>query len=458
MVVSSLTNSKDDDEGEGEETLSSLLMSCFEPPSSSSSSLSTTTTSIAMVAVALVVAVVILYHLHQLYKLYKRRKQLKQWINERRYERSLKSRQCNEVLSRYQPDDVNHNHDTITATEIINGIKSGQIDILQNIINTAYRCRRYGYSDRYCIADNNRNNNLEVNAITQELYDDAYEQGKQLLVLKEDFANKVLYGLPISIKDQYSLKGQLQTGGLACRLKSPATQDSSLITKLKQHGAIPICMSNTIQLMMMPETYNNIYGRTCNPYNLERVVGGSSGGDAALVSMGCVSMGIGGDVAGSIRIPASCCGIIGFKPTSTRIASVGGDMKPRLNNRAGTTLIIPSTPACFTKCINDAVLFMISQTTTYDSDNSNKDNDQQQQQQPPINLNIPSIPFNTRMYEQTHCKKLTIGYFETDDWYQPCTAALRGLRETIIKLKKEGHTCINLTHKIPTNGWFNYGL
>ena len=278
-----------------------------------------------------------------------------------------------------------------------------------------------------------------------------------------------LFGVPISIKDQYSMNGQLQTGGLACRLKSPSIQDSSLISLLvKNAGAIPICRSNTIQLMMLAETTNNIWGTTTNPYDKTRTPGGSSGGDSALVSIGCVPIGIGGDVAGSIRIPASWCGVVGFKPTSTRITSVNGDMRPRLNNNKGSTIVIPPTPGCVTRCVNDCILFMKSMCT---SDLYNK-----------YNLNVPPLPFNndklheicsggcgdgsgdgttagssTSTSKTKHRRPLRIGYFETDDWYQPCTASLRGVRETISKLQNEGHICIKLS-KLPTDGWFNYGL
>lgn len=69
------------------------------------------------------------------------------------------------------------------------------------------------------------------------------------------------------------------------------------------------------------ESYNNVYGAVRNPYNKERIAGGSSGGDACLVKLGLVNAGIGSDVAGSLRLPALACGVVGFKPTVNRISN-----------------------------------------------------------------------------------------------------------------------------------------
>lgn len=68
------------------------------------------------------------------------------------------------------------------------------------------------------------------------------------------------------------------------------------------------------------ESFNNIFGETKNPYDLGRIAGGSSGGDAVLVKLGVVNAAMGSDVAGSLRIPALCCGITSFKPTCHRLS------------------------------------------------------------------------------------------------------------------------------------------
>lgn len=69
------------------------------------------------------------------------------------------------------------------------------------------------------------------------------------------------------------------------------------------------------------ESYNHVFGPVRNPYNLDRISGGSSGGDACLVKLGLVNAAIGSDVAGSLRLPALACGVVGFKPTYNRISN-----------------------------------------------------------------------------------------------------------------------------------------
>ena len=87
-------------------------------------------------------------------------------------------------------------------------------------------------------------------------------------------------------------------------------KDSLIVELLRKAGAIPLVTGNTIQLMMLYDCNNRIWGRTLNPWNLNRSPGGSSGGDAALVAMGCVPLAVASDVAGSIRIPACFSGVI----------------------------------------------------------------------------------------------------------------------------------------------------
>ena len=88
---------------------------------------------------------------------------------------------------------------------------------------------------------------------------------------------------------------------------------------LKQQGAVPFVKTNVPQTMISWDTSNPIFGATTNPHKPGRGVGGSSGGEAALVADGGSVIGVGGDIGGSIRIPTHMCGIFGFKPTAHRI-------------------------------------------------------------------------------------------------------------------------------------------
>ena len=147
---------------------------------------------------------------------------------------------------------------------------------------------------------------------------------------EELLSGKLLLGVPISVKDCIALKGALQTGGLQCRTGEVhrSSEDSLIVHVLRQAGAIPICRGNVSQVMMLPESSNNIWGTTLNPWDLSRTPGGSSGGEGALVAMKCVPLAVGSDIGGSIRIPATYCGVTGFKPTPSRL-SMEGCMRPR---------------------------------------------------------------------------------------------------------------------------------
>lgn len=107
----------------------------------------------------------------------------------------------------------------------------------------------------------------------------------------------------------------------------PASIDSALIKILREEGAIFYCKTNLPQTMMTADSHNNIFGRTLNPHNIGFTAGGSTGGEGALVAMGGSILGLATDIAGSIRIPALCNGLVGFKPTAWRVP-MGGKVPP----------------------------------------------------------------------------------------------------------------------------------
>ncbi len=128
-----------------------------------------------------------------------------------------------------------------------------------------------------------------------------------------------LAGLPISVKETFALNGHTITAG-SLRMPPVAVQrDAAAVARLKAAGAIVIARANVPEFVMAGETDNPRYGRTNNPWAAERTCGGSSGGDGALVASACVAAGLGSDILGSIRIPASFCGVVGFKPASAAV-------------------------------------------------------------------------------------------------------------------------------------------
>jgi Asp-tRNA(Asn)/Glu-tRNA(Gln) amidotransferase A subunit family amidase len=132
-----------------------------------------------------------------------------------------------------------------------------------------------------------------------------------------------LHGVPISIKSCFSVDGFRWEAGTRLRAGFVAREDAVLVTRLKNAGAIILGVTNTPELLMAWETDNLLYGRTNNPWDLERTPGGSSGGEAAAIAAGMSAGGVGSDGGGSIRVPAHFTGICGLKPTPGRIPATG---------------------------------------------------------------------------------------------------------------------------------------
>jgi Asp-tRNA(Asn)/Glu-tRNA(Gln) amidotransferase A subunit family amidase len=132
-----------------------------------------------------------------------------------------------------------------------------------------------------------------------------------------------LSGLPISVKETFGLAGSTITAGSMRMPPVMAESDAEAVARLKAAGAIVLARANVPEFVMAGETENPRYGRTNNPWDLARTCGGSSGGDGALVAAGCVAAGLGSDILGSIRIPASFCGVVGFKPASAAVSKRG---------------------------------------------------------------------------------------------------------------------------------------
>ena len=137
-----------------------------------------------------------------------------------------------------------------------------------------------------------------------------------------------LAGIPIGVKDLEDAKGFVTTSGSMLRADdAPAVNDSILVDRLRQAGCIVVGKTNTPEFGWIGDTTNRLFGSTHNPWNLERSAGGSSGGSASAVAAGLVPLATASDGGGSIRIPASVCGLPGFKSSLGRIP-MGGPNPP----------------------------------------------------------------------------------------------------------------------------------
>jgi fatty acid amide hydrolase len=128
-----------------------------------------------------------------------------------------------------------------------------------------------------------------------------------------------LHGLPVTIKEQFLLEGTATTFGFEWRREHRADHTGPLVTALQAAGAIVLGKTNVGQTMIFHEADNRLYGLTRNPWNLQRTPGGSSGGESAIIAAGGSPLGLGGDLGGSVRVPAHFTGLASIKPTAGRL-------------------------------------------------------------------------------------------------------------------------------------------
>ena len=160
-----------------------------------------------------------------------------------------------------------------------------------------------------------------TNCITEPLFDSAIARAKQLdeYLIKHGKPWGPLHGLPVSIKDTFKVKGVDTTIGLVSLCFKPATSNSPLVDMLHALGCVIITKTNIPQTLASLDSINNVFGRCMNPVNRLMTAGGSSGGEGVIVAMKGCMIGWGTDVGGSIRVPAMCNGVYGFKPSNGRI-------------------------------------------------------------------------------------------------------------------------------------------
>jgi len=146
-----------------------------------------------------------------------------------------------------------------------------------------------------------------------------------------------LHGVPISIKDNLYVKDSRTTSGSKLHEHDVTTEDAPIIERLRRAGAIILGRTNTPEFGWKGVTDNRVFGITRNPWNLELTPGGSSGGGSAAVAAGLGPIAIGTDGGGSLRIPASFCGLVGHKPSYGRVATWPGVSVGSLRHIGGMT-------------------------------------------------------------------------------------------------------------------------
>jgi aspartyl-tRNA(Asn)/glutamyl-tRNA(Gln) amidotransferase subunit A len=166
--------------------------------------------------------------------------------------------------------------------------------------------------------------NPKINAFITVLHDQALEQAR---VAEAEIAGGnwrgPLHGIPIGIKDNIDTAGIRTTAASAVFADRVPAMDAEVVTKLKAAGAIIIGKLNMHEFATGTTSAISHFGAVRNPWNTDHIAGGSSGGNAAAVASGLCLGSVGTDTGGSVRIPAACCGITGFKPTYGVVSTTG---------------------------------------------------------------------------------------------------------------------------------------
>src|SRR5918994_1065208 len=166
--------------------------------------------------------------------------------------------------------------------------------------------------------------NSKLNSFITILKDQSLQEAEKVETeLNNGIYHGVLHGIPFSVKDIIAVKDVRLTAGSKILSDHISKSDSTIIKQMKKAGSILIGTNNLNEFAAGITGKNVFYGDTKNPLSLNRIAGGSSGGSAVAVAAGLIPFSLGTDTGGSIRVPASLCGIFGFKPTFNSISTNG---------------------------------------------------------------------------------------------------------------------------------------
>jgi len=165
-----------------------------------------------------------------------------------------------------------------------------------------------------------------VNALPTRFFEQARDAARRLDPRRDARSHRPgwLAGLPIAVKDYNDVAGQPTTYGSPIFARNVAAASDLTVRTLEESGAIPIAKSNVPEFAGS-NTFNRVFGATRNPWNLALSAGGSSGGSAAALASGMVWLATGNDLGGSLRIPASYCGVVGLRPSVGRVPRPAGN-------------------------------------------------------------------------------------------------------------------------------------
>ncbi|MEV6773428.1 amidase [Nocardia sp. NPDC051030] len=163
----------------------------------------------------------------------------------------------------------------------------------------------------------------KVNAVVVRDFDRARTAAKEADAALARGERAPLLGVPIAVKESFNVAGLPTTWGFPDAEGWQPAEDAALVTRVKAAGAVVVGKTNVPRALHDWQSYNDIYGTTNNPWDLTRSPGGSSGGSAAALAAGYVSLALGSDIGGSLRVPAHFCGVYSHKPSRTLLPGRG---------------------------------------------------------------------------------------------------------------------------------------
>lgn len=253
---------------------------------------------------------------------------------------------------------------------------------------------------------------------------EAFDEARKLdKIWHGNISKPPLFGIPFSVKSNFFIKGYDCSLGLAKYLFKPANVDCSFITHLRSLGAVPFVTTSVPQALLSYVCSSVIYGTTGNPHNVKKIPGGSSGGECALCAAGGCAFGTGSDLAGSLRIPASLCGVVTLKPTEARFIVRGAYSGFPGRGRLGLSY------GYFTRTTEEQKFLL---KYTFGSKNYVD-----------IIPQMVALHLDDERIKSVEEKKLRIGYYTDDGFLTPVPACSRVVIETVDKLESLGHELIH---------------
>ncbi|KAL3479438.1 amino acid/polyamine transporter [Aspergillus californicus] len=263
----------------------------------------------------------------------------------------------------------------------------------------------------------------QTNCITEVIFEDALVQAREL----DQGFNETgqlkgpLHGVPVTVKDQFNVKGYDSTIGYVGRSFAPSTDDAVLVQMLKDMGAVILAKTNLPQSIMWAETENPLWGLTVNPRNPAFTPGGSTGGEATLLALHGSILGFGTDIGGSVRIPQSIMGSYGFKPSSSRLPYSGVPVSTEGQEHVPSS-VGPMTRDLSSICYINRLLANSRPWT--------------------LDPRCPPLPWNESIFQGIQTRSMVIGLILDDGVVKIHPPIERALRDLAAKLGAKGHELI----------------